>query len=468
MAAHIPRNDIARAAAVAVMVPLPGQGHLNQFLHLSRLLTSHDIPVYYTGAATHIRQAKLRVQGWDPSSVPKLQFHEFPTPSLESPSPDPKTRFPSQILPAFTAALLLREPLREFLSDLSKKTRRVVVIYDSMMAWNVQDVPSIPNAESYAFEAISALSIYFFHWERMQRPPLPPEAQVIEETPDFESCVTPQVLEFVKIQTDALKFNSGTVFNTCLVIEGAFLDLLAKDKSAGTGQIWAIGPFNPITLPSDEHPGSNRNRCLAWLDKQEKNSVIYIAFGSSTTFPADQIHQIAMGLVQSKQKFIWVVREADRVDVPAGDESSADLPEGFEEGIGGMGMVVRDWAPQLEILAHPSTGGFMSHCGWNSCMEGISMGVPFAAWPMHSEQPWNAALITKLLKTGVLVHDGSCQEVVDSVKIAEAVERLMRSSEGDVMRRRAEEIGGAIKQAVMEGGDICKEIESFVAHITRE
>ncbi|RVX09693.1 Zeatin O-xylosyltransferase [Vitis vinifera] len=45
----------------------------------------------------------------------------------------------------------------------------------------------------------------------------------------------------------------------------------------------------------------------------------------------------------------------------------------------GLGMVVRDWAPPLEILGHVSTGGFMSHCGWNSCMESITMGVPIGS-----------------------------------------------------------------------------------------
>ena len=72
-----------------------------------------------------------------------------------------------------------------------------------------------------------------------------------------------------------------------------------------------------------------------------------------------------------------------------------------EERTKGKGMVVREWVPQVKILGHPSTGGFMSHCGWNSCVESISMGVPIAAWPMHADQPFNAVLITKVLKVGV-------------------------------------------------------------------
>ncbi|KAL2941172.1 Zeatin O-glucosyltransferase [Bienertia sinuspersici] len=69
------------------------------------------------------------------------------------------------------------------------------------------------------------------------------------------------------------------------------------------------------------------------------------------------------------------------------------LPQEYEEKIKHKGIVVRDWAPQIEILAHESIGGFMSHCGWNSCIESLSMGVPIVAWSMHSDQLRNALLV---------------------------------------------------------------------------
>ncbi|TXG70313.1 hypothetical protein EZV62_005248 [Acer yangbiense] len=91
---------------------------------------------------------------------------------------------------------------------------------------------------------------------------------------------------------------------------------------------------------------------------------------------------------------------------------SAKRLEGFEKRTKGRGMIVRDWTPQLEILGHPSTGGFMSQYGWNSCLESPSMGVPIVAWPMHSDQPKNAVLISEVLRVGVLVkkwtHRGNC------------------------------------------------------------
>ncbi|KAH7842602.1 hypothetical protein Vadar_007180 [Vaccinium darrowii] len=105
-----------------------------------------------------------------------------------------------------------------------------------------------------------------------------------------------------------------------------------------------------------------------------------------------------MGLEQSEKKFIWVLRDADKGDIFAGEVKKEKLPDGFEERVKEVGIVVRDWAPQVEILGHPSIGGFMSQCGWNSCLESITMGVPIAAWPMHSDQPKNAFLVTNILK----------------------------------------------------------------------
>ncbi|XP_047261394.1 zeatin O-glucosyltransferase-like [Capsicum annuum] len=104
---------------------------------------------------------------------------------------------------------------------------------------------------------------------------------------------------------------------------------------------------------------------------------------------------LAIGLEKSLQKFIWVLRDADRGDVFTSEGRKVQLPEGYEERIKGRGIIVRDWAAQLEILAHSSTDGFMSHCGWNSCMESMSFGVPIAARPMHSDQPRNSQLVTK-------------------------------------------------------------------------
>ncbi|KAK4739414.1 hypothetical protein R3W88_003111 [Solanum pinnatisectum] len=62
-----------------------------------------------------------------------------------------------------------------------------------------------------------------------------------------------------------------------------------------------------------------------------------------------------MGLELSKQKFIWVLRDVNRGDNFTGEDRRVELPEGFEERLKDVSLVVREWAPQPEILTRTST-----------------------------------------------------------------------------------------------------------------
>ncbi|KAK4374526.1 hypothetical protein RND71_005203 [Anisodus tanguticus] len=159
-----------------------------------------------------------------------------------------------------------------------------------------------------------------------------------------------------------------------------------------------------------------------------------------------QIQEMDMGLEKNKQMFLWVLRDADKGNVFDGETRKDRLPKEYQERSEGIGIVVTDWTPQLEILGHTSIGGFMSHCGWNSCMESIRMGVPILAWPMHSEQPWNATLITDILELGIQVTEQAQQmELVNSSTIEKVVNRLMVSKEGQELRSRAEKLGREVR-----------------------
>lgn len=459
-----------QAQVVVVMVPLPAQGHLNQLLQLSRLILSHKIPVHYVAATTHNRQAKQRVHGWDPNAAANIHFHDIEIPPFHCPPPNPeaKIKFPSQLQPAFNASFHLTKPVSMLLRALSCKARKVIVIYDSLMASVIEEARFLSNAEAYTFHSVSAFAVSLYQWEL--------QGNVIEENelfprdiPSLEGCFTDEFTGFINCHYSKHgKFNTGCVYNTCRVVESAYMDFLEKKTTKEGIKHWALGPFNPVTVPVRSKSSKKQHFCLEWLDKQAENTVIYVSFGTTTTFDDEQIKELAVGLRESKKKFIWVLRDADKGDVFNGEERRAELPEGYENSVDGKGLVLRDWAPQLEILAHPATGGFMSHCGWNSCMESISMGVPLAAWPMHSDQPRNTVLITKVLKIGIVVKDWARRDEIVTSKIVEnAVNRLMASAEGDEMRKRATELGESVQGSVDEGGVSRMEMESFIAHITR-
>lgn len=92
--------------------------------------------------------------------------------------------------------------------------------------------------------------------------------------------------------------------------------------------------------------------------------------------------------------------------------------------MGGMGLIICGWAPQLLILSHSSTGGFLSHCGWNSTMEAVGRGVPILAWPIRGDQYYNAKWVTKHLKVGHAVAE-DLSEMVRKDDIKEGIEKLM-------------------------------------------
>ncbi|KAF5821321.1 putative trans-zeatin O-beta-D-glucosyltransferase [Helianthus annuus] len=468
--AHSTNNELSMSPAAVVMVPLPLQGHLNQLLHLSRLISDRNIPVHFVSTTTHCRQAKLRVQGWNPLAVATIHFHELHTPNYVSPTPNPnsKTRFPSHLQPLCEATTQLRHPVASLLRKLSTTTHRLVIIHDSLMGSVIQDFVSLPNAESYTFHSVSAFTIFLYTLRTISK-----EFQNITDpevlTNDhlsFEDCFTAEFKKFTSMQHDFAKLNSGRIYNSCRIIEKPMLDLLENEERNRNKKLWALGPFNPIDIKRTTKREKGY-RCLQWLDKQEPNTVIFVSFGTTTSLTKEQIIEIAIGLEKSEQKFIWVLREADKGDA-SNDYVTLELPKGYEDRLKGRGLVVREWAPQLEILAHQATGGFMSHCGWNSCMESISMGVPIVAWPMHSDQPTNSVLITNILKVGVTVKDWKWRDqIVVAEDVENAVRAVMTTKEGAEMRMRAVEMGGGVRESVKEDGVSWLQLQSFIAHITR-
>ncbi|KAJ8562896.1 hypothetical protein K7X08_031348 [Anisodus acutangulus] len=468
---ELPNHELSKSKQLnevaIVMVPFPAQGHLNQLLQLACLISSsYDLPVYYVGSATHNRQARVRANALNPSDIAKIHFHDIPTHEFPSPPPDINalSKFPSHLQPSWDASKLLRESIASFLRDISSKSRRLVVVHDSLMSYNVQDVSSLPSAESYIFNCISAFTFYcficLFYGMSIQL-----GEELLKKLPSPEGIMPDEVRDFTTSHSPYIDIRSGDIHNTSKVIEGKFLDLLAHAEINQNKKNWAIGPILPTKL---NHISNRNNICLEWLNKQPPSSVLYISFGTTTSFSDREIKELAMGLEQSKQKFIWVLRDADRGDIFTGKSRKVELPEEFEERVKGVGLVVRDWAPQPEILAHSSTGGFMSHCGWNSCIEAITMGVPIAAWPMHSDQPYNSFLVTEIFQTGLIVREWEKrEELVSASTIENAVRKLMASEEGISIRKRAEELGEAVRHSTEKGGASRIELDSFIAHITR-
>lgn len=334
------------------------------------------------------------------------------------------------------------------------------------MAYVVQDVKSIPNAETYIFRALSIFYIFCFQWEKLGRK-LPFEPHLLRRLPTSAESMSQEFMEFIKLQYSHQTIHVGNLYDSSRVIEGKFIEALEKDEINGKNH-WAVGPFNPVEIQSEISDSGHRHNSLQWLDNQPEKSVIYVSFGTTTTFTEEQIGELAVGLEKSDQRFLWVLRDADKGDVFMDGGRKVLLPEGFEERVAERGLVVRDWAPQLEILGHRSIGWFVSHCGWNSCMEAMTAGVAIAAWPVHSDQPRNAFLLVEVLGVGLMMRGWDCRdELLMSGMVEEVIRKLMDSEEGEVIRRRAVELGGELRRSMAEGGVTRNELNSLVSYIRR-
>ncbi|XP_010905295.1 probable UDP-glucosyl transferase 73B6 [Elaeis guineensis] len=271
----------------------------------------------------------------------------------------------------------------------------------------------------------------------------------------------------IDIKESELK-SFGVLVNSFYELEPAYADHF---RNVFGRKAWHVGPV--FLCNSDFEDKANRGKeasievleCLKWLDSKKPNSVVYISFGSLARFTSSQLLEIAMGLEDSGQHFIWVVKQEG--DGQEGKEEW--LPEGFEERMEGKGLTIKGWVPQVLILEHVAVGGFLTHCGWNSALEGIAAGVPMVTWPVSAEQFYNEKLVTEILGVGVGV--GIQQWVVvvgDCVKkeaVAKAVNHIMVGKEAEEMRTRARELGELARRAVEEGGSSHSELNALIEEL---
>ncbi|WVZ86685.1 hypothetical protein U9M48_033434 [Paspalum notatum var. saurae] len=458
-------------SVAVVAVPFPAQGHLTGMLHISLQLASRGLSVHYAAPGPHVRQARARVQGWGDDALRRINFHELEVLAYAAPAPDPAspTPFPTHLTPlaqAFVAGA--RDPVARLLAGLSSRHCRVVVLYDRLSSFAAPEAARIPNGEAYSLQCVAAS--YDAAWtdagQRLLR------ARGVH-APHPAACMPKEFVEHIvgTVGDSRSPAFAGVVANTSRAIEDEFVDLMARDPEYRGKRVFAVGPMNPMLDAAAAQGTRSRHGCLDWLDEQPPASVLYVSFGTTSSLPAEQVAELAAALRDSKRRFVWVLRDADRGVVheeDAEESRHAKFLSEFTEQTQGVGLVITAWAPQLEILAHGATAAFMSHCGWNSTMESLSHGKPMLAWPMHSDQPLVAELVCKYLKAGFLVRPWEQHATVTPAEaIREVIDKAMEGEEGLAVRERARALRESIRASVAEGGSSRKDLDDFIACISR-
>ncbi|WCJ25611.1 UDP-Glycosyltransferase superfamily protein [Euphorbia peplus] len=255
-----------------------------------------------------------------------------------------------------------------------------------------------------------------------------------------------------RIIFDAIKKNNNMVINLAeWIICNSAYDL-EPGAFTSAPKLLPIGPLLANTRHG--HPAGcfwkEDAECLKWLDQHPPNSVIYVAFGSFTIFDKTQFQELALGLELTGKPFLWVVR-------PGITTETNVYPEGFEERVANQGIMV-EWAPQQKVLSHPSVGCFMSHCGWNSTMEGVANGVPFLCWPYFADQFLDETYICDVWKVGMNFNPDE-SGIIRGEEIKNKVEKVLSDEK---MRERAEELKEIAMISVAEYGHSNKIFSNFI------
>lgn len=221
---------------------------------------------------------------------------------------------------------------------------------------------------------------------------------------------------------------------------------------------YAIGPLFPshFTNRAVEMNLWSESDCSRWLDSKPQRSVLYASFGSYAHSNKEDIKMIANGLMLSGIDFIWVLRP----DIVSSEVKDL-LPNGFQENVGNRGLVV-PWCKQNVVISHSAVGGFLTHCGWNSILESIWVGVPLLCFPLLGDQTTNRKLVVDDWKIGINLCGG---KLVSSNEVAESIKFLMCGETSNELRKKIEGVKKKLENALSGNGSSHRNFDKFVEDV---
>jgi hypothetical protein len=277
----------------------------------------------------------------------------------------------------------------------------------------------------------------------------------VKDLPMINTVNSESYNEIVAGMINESKASSGIIWNSFEDLEQSAIDTIRQDFQI---PIFPIGPFHKYYPASTSSSLLTQDQSsISWLDKQAPKSVIYASFGSIAALSEAQFLEIAWGLANSNQPFLWVVRPG----LVRGSEWLEPLPSEFLETLNGKGHIIK-WAPQQEVLAHPAVGAFWTHNGWNSTLESICEGVPMICMPCFTDQKVNAKYISQVWKIGLQL-----ENELDRGEIERSIRGLMVEKEGEEIRERISKLKDKANFCLQQGGSSLKSLDNLVSHISK-
>ncbi|CAN4099181.1 unnamed protein product [Withania somnifera] len=476
-----------------VLIPLLAASHIIPMVDIAKLLAQRGVTV--TLVMTPLNAIRFTaVIDCAISSGLLIRVLELQFPAKEAGLPEGCES--ADVLPAlafrrnfFAAIDMLQDQAEKLLQEMKPKPS--CIISDTHIAWTAEtaDKFQIPRIIFDGMSCFKQLCVHNLYIMKDQRKIPESGPFVIPDLPDRIEVTKAQLpgafnagahcIQDIRDKIRASETRAcGVVVNTFEELEPRYIDEFRKLKD---GRVWCIGPLSLCNNNNQDKAQrgnktsfDNRDCLKKWLDSWQPDSVVYACLGSLGRITIVQFVELALGLEASGYPFILVIKTGEG-QAPIEDWISENR---FEKRTKERGFLIRGWAPQVLILSHPAIGGFVSHCGWNSTLEGIAAGEPMITWPLFSEQFLNERFLVHVLKIGVSVgsqgvmHLGEEQKPevqVNKEEVTKAIKKVMdKEKEGTDRRKRVKELGKIAKKAVESDGSshlsltlLIKEIQEF-------
>ncbi|KAI3407426.1 uncharacterized protein J3R85_020996 [Psidium guajava] len=417
------------------LFPWLAYGHITPFLEVATFLAQKGHRVSFISTPKNLQNLPANLP-------PSITLVELPLPHVHGlpDSAESTSELPHNMVPYLKKAYDMLEPaVAEFLANSDVDW----VIQDFMSFWLPQVASrlavksaffSIYDASTLAFAGPPSLLI-----DGRARAKTAEDLTVVPEWVNYPTRVAFRLHEVINEEDFVDSDSNMSVFErvarlvlgcemvairTCSEFEAEPLSLLKK--------LYTI-PVVPVGLlprqNKSRHGGDGRwSELRQWLDDKEEKSVFYVALGTEAALSQDFMHELASGIEKSGLPFVWVVGRRAGPGV---------IPSGFESRVSGRGFVWEGWAPQLDILAHPSVGGFLTHCGWSSVIEALGQGRALILFSGGSSDQGLVARLMDERRLGSEVPRDARDGSFAAGSVAETIRRVMVEPEGEEVRANA-------------------------------
>ncbi|XP_062107051.1 7-deoxyloganetin glucosyltransferase-like [Humulus lupulus] len=483
-------KDYNNSKPHAVCIPYPSQGHIKAMLKFAKLL--HHKGFYITFVNTEFNHNRFlkNHHSFSSSSSPRFRFETIPDglPPADQ-APDSTQDVPS-LCDATRKNFL--GPFLELLNKLEKQSKSSgkdvpppvsCIISDGVMTFaiNAAQQLRVPVVQFFTLAACTVMGIAQYRTLLDKGiVPLKDENSLtngfldtsMEWIPGMKGLRFRDLPTFCRItDSNDIMFiwtmeaieraskSSAVVIHTFEALERRVLGALSSSLSLPN-----IYPIGPLQLLLDQLPEDPLNyvpyslwkeepECIKWLSTQNPNSVIYANFGSIAVLTKQQVVEIGWGLANSNHPFLWVIRP----DLVIGE--SANLPPEFLDQTKGRSLII-NWSPQEDVLNHPSLGGFLTHCGWNSIVESLTSGVPMICYPYFADQQTNCWFACNDWGVGMEI-----ENEVKRDQVTKLVKELLEGEKGKKMKRKAMEWKKLAYEATVPHGSSSTKLEDLVNQV---